>query len=217
VIQKAQDDDNSDAEEDDEDDANAIDQALKIEAEDIHLSSKVVLQRQFFEAIARSASVKFANRSDLPTLSSKLDVLFKNLLIPNAGKSKAKTSDEEKHFKIADKVFEEYETQLLQVFKYFSKKKGPSFFGTQDLTVTVQDLITMFKKTNILDGKKMQLHELLMIIEKYYSSENKLETKLSNENFNRYLRENPMLLKSNRDAQAKKDAGEDEKDQEEEV
>lgn len=95
VIQKAQDDHNSEAEDEDEDDANAIDQALKIEAEDIHLSSKVVLQRQFFEAIARSASVKFANRSDLPTLSSKLEVLFKNLLIPNAGKSKAKTADEE--------------------------------------------------------------------------------------------------------------------------
>lgn len=113
-------------------------------------------------------------------------------------------------------MFDEYETQLLQVFKYFSRKKGPSFFGTQDLTVTVQDLITMFKKTNILDGKKMQLHELLMIIEKYYSAENKLETKLSNDNFNKYLRENPMLLKSHRDAQAKKDAGEDDKNEDQE-
>jgi hypothetical protein len=34
------------------------------------------LQRQFFEAIARSASVKFANRADLPTLAEKLEVLF---------------------------------------------------------------------------------------------------------------------------------------------
>lgn len=67
----------------------------------------------------------------------------------------------------------------------------------------------MYKKTNILDGKKMQLHELLMIIEKYYSSDSKLETKLSSENFNKYLRENPMLLKSNRDAQAKKESGEE--------
>lgn len=71
--------------------------------------------------MARSASVKFANRSDLPTLSSKLEVLFKQLLLPNAGKTKAKTSEEEKLFKIADKVFEEYEDKLLKVFKYFSK------------------------------------------------------------------------------------------------
>ena len=67
-----------------------------------HLSKKfhlnldrVVLQRQFFEAIVRSASVKFSNRSDLPTLSEKLESLFKTKLNPNATKNKAKSVEDE--------------------------------------------------------------------------------------------------------------------------
>ena len=57
--------------------------------------SRVVLQRQFFEAIVRAASVKYSNRSDLPTLADKLDALFKNKLSLNATKNKAKTPEEE--------------------------------------------------------------------------------------------------------------------------
>jgi hypothetical protein len=55
----------------------------------------VVLQRQFFEAVVRSAAVKFSNRADLPTLAEKLDYLFKNNLTPHATKSKCKTAEEE--------------------------------------------------------------------------------------------------------------------------
>ena len=40
-------------------------------------TNRVVLQRQFFEAIARCAAVKYANRADLLTLADKLDALFK--------------------------------------------------------------------------------------------------------------------------------------------
>ena len=53
------------------------------------------MQRQFFEAIVRSASVKFSNRSDLPTLSEKLESLFKTKLNPNATKNKAKSVEDE--------------------------------------------------------------------------------------------------------------------------
>jgi len=56
---------------------------------------RVVLQRQFFEAIVRAAAVKLANRSDLPTLSDKLDTLFKIKLTVNATKNKAKSLEEE--------------------------------------------------------------------------------------------------------------------------
>jgi len=54
-----------------------------------------VLQRQFFEALVRAASIKLANRSDLPSLSDKLEQLFKLKLIPNASKNKAKSLEEE--------------------------------------------------------------------------------------------------------------------------
>ena len=59
------------------------------------MCNRIVLQRQFFEAIVRAASVKSANRADLPTLADKLENLFKVKLIPNATKNKAKSVEEE--------------------------------------------------------------------------------------------------------------------------
>lgn len=43
----------------------------------------------------RAAFVKYHNNSDLPTLAEKLDHMFKTKLLPNAGKTKTKSSDEE--------------------------------------------------------------------------------------------------------------------------
>jgi hypothetical protein len=68
---------------------------LGIEPEDVHGPSRIVLQRQFFEAVVRAAYVKYANKADLPTLADKLEYLFKQKLTPNAGKTKAKSVDEE--------------------------------------------------------------------------------------------------------------------------
>lgn len=45
--------------------------------------------------IVRAAYVKYANNSDLPTLADKLDHMIKTKLIPNAGKTKAKTVEDE--------------------------------------------------------------------------------------------------------------------------
>jgi hypothetical protein len=39
--------------------------------------------------------VKYANRSDLPTLADKVDFIFKTKLLPNATKNKAKSVEEE--------------------------------------------------------------------------------------------------------------------------
>ena len=54
-----------------------------------------MLQRQFFEVIVRAAFVKYQNNADLPTLADKLDHMIKTKLLPNAGKTKAKTVDDE--------------------------------------------------------------------------------------------------------------------------
>jgi hypothetical protein len=43
----------------------------------------------------RAAYIKYQNNTDLPTLAEKLDYMFKNKLIPNACKTKTKSSDEE--------------------------------------------------------------------------------------------------------------------------
>lgn len=80
---------------------------LGIEPDDIHSSSKVVLQRQFFEAVVRAASVKYANSSELTTLAQKLDHLFNVHLSPMiANKNKAKSPEEEVSSNICcDRIF----------------------------------------------------------------------------------------------------------------
>jgi hypothetical protein len=72
-----------------------IAQKLGIEPENVHGSTRIVLQRQFFEAIVRAAYVKYLNSSEFSTLAEKLENMFKTKLIPNACKTKAKSSEEE--------------------------------------------------------------------------------------------------------------------------
>lgn len=72
-----------------------IAQKLGIEPENVHGSTRIVLQRQFFEAIVRAAYVKYLNSSEFTTLAEKLENMFKTKLIPNACKTKAKSSEEE--------------------------------------------------------------------------------------------------------------------------
>lgn len=131
----------------------------------------------------RAAAVKFANRSDLPTLADKLQNLFETRLLKLAGSNDAKTKEEEKNFKIADKLFEEYDTQMKQVFKFFSKKGKAASFGVEDATLEVDDLINLFKKTELLDGRKLKLEDLINAVEKYYAPDTKLATKLSDTQF----------------------------------
>jgi len=68
----------------------------------------------------RAAYIKYNNCADLPTLADKLDHMFKTKLVPNATKTKIKSSDEEKNFKLAEGVIDEYE-QLWTVFEYFGR------------------------------------------------------------------------------------------------
>lgn len=71
----------------------------------------------------RAAYIKYANNSELPTLADKLDFMIKTKLVPNAGKAKAKTLEDEKQFKIGEQVIDEY-AQLQTVFEYFGSNKS---------------------------------------------------------------------------------------------
>jgi len=166
------------------------------------------LQRQFFEAVARAAHVKYASGTDganLPTLSHKLDHLFKNNFISLAVKNKSKTGEEEKAFKVADKVFDEYAQELGQVFNYFSKKSGNMQNGRTDVTLEVDELLDMLRKANLLDGKTtdLELEEIVHMVEKYYAPKTTLKSKLEQEKFDAHLQANPMLLRVNQEAAAK--------------
>lgn len=171
--------------EDEEEENEAIGKIFDLPPEDIHESSKVVLQRQFYESIVRAASVKYANTSEYATLADKLKVLFKQKLVPNAGKNKAKSPDEEKQFRNSEKVFEEFKDPLTAIFKHFSRKT--SSFGFEDVTLEVDDLINMFKKTGMLDGKIISLEDLINGVERFYAAEHSLKAKLTDEKFNQYL------------------------------
>lgn len=95
---------------DDEEEEN-VGQDNESNLEDAHNRHKLVLQRQFFEAIVRGAANKFACGDDglnLNNMAEKLDYLFKNNFHPLAVKNRSKTQEEEKAFKVSSKVFADY-------------------------------------------------------------------------------------------------------------
>ena len=163
----------------------------------------------------RAAAVKYANKADLPTLSEKLEHLFKSKLTPNAGKNKAKSGEEEKQFKIAEKVFEEREKELKQVFSFFSKRGKAGSFGVEDATLEVDDLINMLRKTELLgEGKPLQLADVIASVEKFYAPSLRLEAKLTQELFNAHYK--GVLAQQAKATEAQKEAHENEEAEEDE-
>ena len=68
----------------------------KIEyVEDVHTPNRPILERQFFEAIPRAASIYYENDHRCKSLSEKLDLFFNEKLIPNAGIHSCKSPDDE--------------------------------------------------------------------------------------------------------------------------
>ena len=110
--------------------------------------------------MVRAAAVKFAAGSSgvsLPTLANKLEYVFKKHLMPLAIKNKSKTQEDDKAFKLADKIFEEYSDPLTQVFQFFSKKKGSILNGRKDETLSIEELLNLLRTANILgDGTQGQ-------------------------------------------------------------
>jgi hypothetical protein len=100
---------------------------------------------------------------------------------------------------VAEKVFEEYEGPLREVFTHFAKSKSTEQFA--DITMPVEEVINMLKKAAIVrgsDGKPanapLSVEELISAVEKYYSPEQRLANKLaSQEAFQAYLDANPAL------------------------
>jgi len=134
----------------------------------------------------------------------KLDHLFQHNYKPMAIKNKCKSQEEEKAFKVADKVFDEYQDKLTQVFHHFSKKSGNVKNGRKDTTLEIDELIDMLKKANLLEGKtELKLQDVIFMLERYYAPQNSLQSKLDQEKFDAYIEANPMLLKVNQEAAAK--------------
>lgn len=56
--------------------------------------------------------------------------------------------------------------------------------------------MNMLRKANLLDHK-LDLEEVIFMIEKYYAPQGTLRDKLDDERFEAYLQANPMLLRAN--------------------
>jgi hypothetical protein len=114
---------------------------------------------------------------------------------------------------VADKVFEDYEGQLKEVFTYFAKSKSTDQF--KDITIPIEEVINMFKKAGIVkgtDGKPanapLKVEDLIASIERYFSPDQQLVAKQANEEaFKAYLDANPQLVPSKHVAQAQPGEG----------
>jgi hypothetical protein len=87
---------------------------------------------------------------------------------------------------VADKIFDEFEGPLKEIFTHFAKSKSTENF--KDITMPIEEVINMFKKANIVkgsDGKPasapLSIEELIASVEKYFSPEQRLENKLANQ------------------------------------
>jgi hypothetical protein len=67
-----------------EDSDEELPESITAAPEDLHDPKKIILQRQFYEAVVRAAAVAFANDNSLPKLSDKLDFAMKNHFLPLA-------------------------------------------------------------------------------------------------------------------------------------
>ena len=94
----------------------------------------------------------------------------------------------------------------MSVFKYFGSSNNSNPLQS-DCTLSVTDLINMFKKAKLLEDDRISMVDFISVIEKYHSngSNLKLTEKLSEAQFKAYLKANPKLLKINAEIQAYKD------------
>jgi len=67
----------------------------------------------------------------------------------------------------------------------------------EDITLDVTEVINLLTKSNILDEKKLKSHDVIEIIEKYFTPGQRLKDKLQAENFKSYAKKNPLLLPVN--------------------
>lgn len=84
------------------------------------------------------------------------------------------------------------------MFKYFGRT---TWHGTMqvDFTMSVADLINMFRKAKILDTERLSMEEFIDVVERFHTagSNKRLSEKLAEEKFKAYLRAHADTLKIN--------------------
>ena len=90
--------------------------------------------------------------------------------------------------------------KLHEVFKYFGRTQYLNSLQ-KDVTLSVADLINMFKKAKILYNDRISIIDFIEIVERYHANGTgaKLNEKLSEISFKAYIKANPNCLKINRE------------------
>lgn len=88
----------------------------------------------------------------------------------------------------------------MTVFEYFGRSKSPNSLQ-KDNTLSVADLLNMFKKAKILDTNKISTPDFINIVEKYHANGQgiKLSDKLSDASFKQYCKDNADMFKINQE------------------
>jgi len=97
--------------------------------------------------------------------------------------------EEEKAFKVADKIFTEYKEPLQNVFKFFSSSANRVKNGKADVTIQVVELLDMLRKANLVDHKNTEIttEDVIYMVEKYFDPTSTLKAKVGVDRFKEYL------------------------------
>ena len=103
--------------------------------------------------------------------------------------------EEEKAFKVADKIFTEYKEPLQNVFKFFSSSANRVKNGKADVTIQVVELLDMLRKANLVDHKNTEIttEDVIYMVEKYFDPTSTLKAKVGVDRFKEYLAQNEGL------------------------
>ena len=71
---------------------------------------------------------------------------------------------------MTETVFDDYETPLRTVFKYFSKRSLAPYSIRQDVTLEINELLNLLQKSKLIDAPSSHVttEEVVSIVERYY-------------------------------------------------
>ena len=102
-------------------------------------------------------------------------------------------------------MFDDYDEQLRTVFKYFSKKQNAEAALTEDVTLFISEVLNLLTKCKIIDPKVgVSQEDAVRIVEQFFAKGSRLHDKLTDEQFLKFFRENPLSIAVNREVDAKK-------------
>lgn len=86
---------------------------------------------------------------------------------------------------------------MQKIFEFFSECKDKVTNGRRDVTLKFSQLVDLLTVANITDEDSygVQIEDVVRMVEKYHDPTQSLESKITDENFQAYLKANPEIEK----------------------